>query len=98
MRPLLALCALLALAGCGIIDDFPTTDGGGPVCYSDADCVPNDCCGQGTGAVHFSLAPDCTGVVCTGTCPLEQVNCGCGLPVCRLSQCTVAVSTDPQCP
>jgi len=97
MRPAVALSMLLAAAGCGVIDDFPTGDGG-IECYVDADCAPNACCGLGTAAVPLSQAPDCSAVKCDGQCPIDQVNCGCGLPVCRLNQCAVAVSTDPSCP
>ena len=86
-------------AGCGV--DLPTdtgTGGSGPVCFQDSDCVPNGCCGRGTGAVHVSEAPDCSGVACDGSCPANEVNCGCGIPVCSDSHCTVAVTTGPNCP
>lgn len=95
-------CAVLTLTiawGCGPFDEFPVEDNGsGPVCYEDADCVPNGCCGEGTGAVHVELAPDCAAVQCSGSCPASEVNCGCGYPVCRNSRCVVAVNYgDPAC-
>ena len=97
MRALAVLSAVL-VTGCGLVPDFPDSDGGGTVCYLDADCVPNGCCGDGTWAVHVDEAPDCSAVRCSGSCPLAEVNCGCGLPVCRQNRCSVAVSTDPACP
>jgi hypothetical protein len=85
------------LAGCGV--ELPSDDGGaGPVCYSDEDCVPDGCCGRGTGAVHVSLAPDCQGVSCDGACRVDMIGCGCGLPACHDSQCQVAVTSNDQCP
>jgi len=98
MRAALAGILLVAVTGCGVLDYVPPGGDGGIECYVDTDCAPNGCCGEGTAAVPLDLAPDCSGVVCSGTCPEGQVNCGCGLPVCRQNQCTVAVSTDPQCP
>jgi hypothetical protein len=89
------LAVLAFAAGCGAID--PGNPDGGRVCYLDTDCVPDGCCGQGTGAIHVLDGPDCSMVRCDGQCPLEQVRCGCGLPVCRDSRCQVAVSTEPRC-
>lgn len=81
----------LVAAGCGAIEDFPVGDTpSGPVCYSDSDCVPNDCCGEGTGAVHRTLAPDCTGVSCDGSCDPASIDCGCGIPYCKDSHCATA--------
>lgn len=92
MRRIVAL-ALVIAAGCGPIDELPVEgDDSGLVCYSDADCVPNECCGEGGGVVHIQDAPDCRGVRCSGVCPQDQVNCGCGYPVCRNSRCTVAIN------
>jgi hypothetical protein len=96
MRTRWALLAVVALvAGCGTVDSSPTD--AGRVCYLDSDCVPDDCCGLGRGAVHVLDGPDCATVRCDGACPREQVACGCGLPVCRGSRCAVAVSTEPRC-
>ena len=87
----------MGLVACGPIEDFPIDPGsGGPgdgrVCYSDLDCVPNACCGEGTFAVHIADAPDCRGVTCSGSCPPDRINCGCEIPVCRNSRCQTAVS------
>lgn len=95
MRALVLLGAALVSFGCGSIIDLPP-DTSRP-CAADADCVPNGCCGEGSGAIHTLDAPDCTAVRCSGMCPLAQVRCGCGLPVCRDSRCSVAVSTEPGC-
>jgi hypothetical protein len=70
----------------------------GPTCFSDSDCVPNGCCGQGTGAVHESEAPDCRAVRCSGTCNPSMVQCGCGIPLCRNSRCAVAYTSGSGCP
>lgn len=88
----------LWMAGCGADFSAPSSSGGGPVCFQDSDCVPNGCCGRATDAVHVSEAPDCSQVQCDGQCPVDQVNCGCGIPVCSNSHCTVAVTTGPNCP
>ena len=90
--------ALGVLAGCGL-GEIPFDDGGGsgPVCYSDSDCVPNACCGVGSGAVHISDAPDCRGVSCDGTCPANLIDCGCGIPVCRNNQCETAFTSNDRC-
>ncbi len=98
MRRLSPLAVLfLLLGGCGAFFEEPLPDAGGRACVQDSECVPNDCCGQGTAAVHVSDGPSCAQVSCTGTCPLAQVRCGCGVPLCRDSRCTVAVATDPSC-
>ena len=80
--------ALLALAACGPMDD----GGGGvvgDVCTRQSDCVPNGCCGNGTGVVNVSRAPVCPA---PGACPAgspdptnETVNNTCGLPYCDTS-------------
>jgi hypothetical protein len=81
----------LALA-CGPFDELPTEDPPpGRVCYADSDCVPNACCGTGTGAVHRADGPDCAGVVCSGQCPANQIDCGCAMPYCRDGRCSAAV-------
>ena len=90
----LLLVSLVFAAGCGSIIDLPSPDAGRP-CTEDTECVPNACCGDGTAAVHVLDGPDCRTVRCSGACPLAQVRCGCGLPLCRGGHCTVAV--DPSC-
>lgn len=95
MRALVLLGVALVSVGCGSVIDLPP-DTSRP-CAVDADCVPNGCCGQGTAAIHVLDGPDCRAVDCSDACPLAQVRCGCGLPVCRESRCTVAVSTEPGC-
>ncbi len=81
-------------AGCGLedlqLDVDPGPSSNGPVCYTDEDCVPNDCCGEGWAAVHSSQAPDCSGVICDGSCPEEYAECGCAIPFCRNSRCELA--------
>lgn len=85
--------ALAVFSSCGPIEE----EGGGgtltpgKVCYSDLDCVPNDCCGEGDAAVHIEDAPDCRGIRCDGSCPTDMVDCGCAIPVCRNSRCAIAV-------
>lgn len=95
MRALVLLGAALVMAGCGEVVDLPLPMG--RACTTNSDCVPNACCGRGTGAVHVLDGPDCSAVDCSDECPLVEVDCGCGLPVCRDSRCTVAVSTGPGC-
>lgn len=102
-RWILALALAGATLACGPIfeDDEGgggTGGSGGALCFSDSDCAPNACCGQGTGVVGASQAPDCSAVTCTNNCPSNQLNCGCGLPVCRDGHCAVAVTTGPGCP
>jgi hypothetical protein len=101
-RTLLAgmLGSMLFAVGCGPLDDLGELpqNPAGPICYQDSDCVPNGCCGRGTGAVHKDNAPQCGGQVCDGQCPTNGVNCGCGIPVCRDSSCTVATTVSDQCP
>lgn len=84
------------LAGCGTLIETPLPDAG-RACTQDSDCVPNGCCGEGTSAIHVLDAPDCTTVRCSGMCPLDQLRCGCGLPLCRDARCAVAVAVDPRC-
>ena len=94
-RPLLVAVALLA--SCGALD-LPVYDAGsGPICYDDAECVPNACCGTGDAIVHKSLGPDCTTVKCSGACPINGIKCGCAVPVCRNQRCTSAIATTTGC-
>lgn len=60
------------------------------VCFSDSDCAPNGCCGQGTHPTHVSEAPDCSGVRCDGSCPASSIDCGRCIAVCRDSRCVAA--------
>lgn len=84
-----------SLAGCDPAE-FPGTGGPGPapgpVCYVDEDCVPADCCGEGSGVVHDSQAPSCFDVQCNTNCDPSQVSCGCGVPYCRDGRCVAAVT------
>ena len=94
---LAAAVMTLWVAGCGA-DLVPSEPGTGRICYQDSDCVPNGCCGRATDAIHIDDAPDCSQVACDGQCPVNEINCGCGSPVCSNSHCTVAVTTGPGCP
>lgn len=94
MRTLLFF--LVLVSGCGTLLEAPLPDAGRP-CNQDSDCVPNGCCGEATSAIHVSDAPNCSTVRCTTMCPVNQIRCGCGLPLCRDSRCTVAVAVDPRC-
>lgn len=92
------LAGLLLLCGCGSFLPEPPVPDAGRACVQDSECVPNGCCGQGTAAVQVMDAPtSCAQLTCSGMCPVAQVRCGCGVPVCRDSRCTVAVATDPAC-
>jgi hypothetical protein len=84
---------LVVLSGCDfeqLTDPGPVTNG--PVCYTDADCVPSGCCGEGMGAVHYTEASSCAGVQCSGACPSHRAQCGCAIPICRNSHCDIAVT------
>ena len=99
MKPSLRLVfavLMLLWAGCGEFLDLPPPNPG-RACTQDSDCVPNGCCGMGTAAIHRADAQACTQAVCSGMCPENQVSCGCGVPICRDSRCTVAVATGPGC-
>lgn len=99
LLPGLLVGAVVAAWGVGCGVDLPTPPvGNGRVCYEDSDCVPNGCCGEATDAIHRQDAPDCSQVVCTGSCPADEVDCGCGIPVCSGSHCTVAVTAGEGCP
>lgn len=82
---------------CDVVD-LPDDPLLGPPCYVDSDCVPNACCGEGTGVVSASQAPDCRTVRCSGSCNPNSIQCGCGLPVCRDGHCAVAYTSGPACP
>ena len=88
---------LLAVAGCGELLLEPPVPTPGRACTQDSDCVPNGCCGEARAAVHRDDAPDCSTVRCSGMCPSAQTSCGCGVPICRDSRCSVAVATGPGC-
>jgi hypothetical protein len=98
---LAAICAAGVLGGalvaCGPLDEDIFGPPSGRTCYENADCVPDGCCGQATAAIHKDDATSCTGVVCQGSCPVDQVDCGCGLPVCKEQRCTVARQVDARC-
>ena len=86
------------MLGCGAEAlPFPPPATGG-VCFQDSDCVPNGCCGEATSSVPASEAPDCSQVACDGSCPANQLECGCAIPVCSDSQCSIAVTSGPGCP
>lgn len=90
----LSICAV----GCGPVVDGASTGVPGRVCYVDADCVPDACCGTGSGVVHIEDAPSCRGIQCTNSCDPSSVDCGCGIPVCRDQRCTVARTVSDKCP
>ena len=93
----LLLAGLLVGAGCGAEAlNFPPPTGGS--CVQDSDCVPNGCCGEATSSIVSSEAPDCSQQTCDGGCPVDQLDCGCAIPVCSDSQCSVAVTSGPGCP
>lgn len=94
-RALVLVGVVLGLGGCGPVIDLPMVMG--RPCAANSDCVPDGCCGRGTRAVHVLDGPDCSRIDCTGECPATEVNCGCGLPVCRESQCVVAQAVAPGC-
>jgi hypothetical protein len=96
--PLVALILGAVLgwaAGCGPVEqDFE--DAPEPlsnrVCYQDSDCMGNACCGQGTNPTHVLDGPDCSNVRCTGSCPVNMLDCGRCLVICRDSRCEAACS------
>ena len=104
---LLCGLALGLAAGCEPALDLGGGGGSPPpglsdiTCFDNSDCVPNDCCGGGTGVVHVDEAPECRGVVC-GPCAAEctprdsctesTLRCGTCIPVCRNSRCAAACS------
>ncbi len=92
----LAVAALVGAAACGELLEAPVEDAGRP-CLGDEDCVPDGCCGRGIWSIHVEDAPSCGGETCDGQCDVTQVRCGCGLPVCRDSHCSIAVAVDPMC-
>ena len=101
-RLLLLLALAAALTGCGtsLLDDpnaFCPAPDPSAVCFTDQDCVPDGCCGEGSCAVLSSGAPSCDGVRCSGTCDPTTVDCGCGVPVCRSGTCTVARTVGGGC-
>ena len=73
----------------GILEDSPIGISS-VVCYTDADCAPNGCCGEGTNPTHVSEAPDCSGVRCTGSCPADSIDCGRCIAICRDARCAAA--------
>jgi hypothetical protein len=96
---LAATFLFLAVTSCDqVIEGSPFQTGPGRTCHVDEDCVPDDCCGEGEFAVHVEDAPDCSGVVCAGSCDPSMVRCGCGIPLCHDMRCAVAVTVSPQCP
>lgn len=97
MRSTLRLCALLLATGCGALLEEPPLEDAGRACTQESDCVPDGCCGLGTGATHRLDAPSCAGMTCSGMCPQNQVRCGCGMPICRDNRCSVAVASGPGC-
>ncbi len=94
----LVLGAVLGVAaGCGPIDDdfgdpVPNTPAplSNRVCYTDADCTGNACCGKGTNPTHVQDGPNCSGVRCDGSCPANGLDCGRCLVICRDSRCEAA--------
>jgi hypothetical protein len=107
---LLLLAPLPLLPGCDVglpLEDSGGGGGGGEgfcppppsgaVCYEDSDCVPDACCGEAQCAVFPEQAPSCSNVSCSGDCPPDSIDCGCGVPYCRDGRCTVARTSGPGC-
>src|SRR5688500_7469283 len=92
-----ALMLFAPLVACDPSFSLPPPTEPGAACDVDEDCVPNACCGRGTGVVHVSQAPNCRSATCDGTCSPATVQCGCGIPVCRDRRCGVAVTIGPGC-
>jgi len=105
---LLCGLALGLAAGCEPALDLGGGGGSPPpglsdiTCFQDTDCVPNDCCGNGTGVVHVS-EQQCRGgsCACPSECTAEEcrpsdftntLRCGSCIPVCRNSRCAAACS------
>ena len=84
--------ALGMAAGCGPID--PGFDSPTPLssrtCYQDSDCTGDACCGLGTHPTHVQDGPDCSNVMCDGSCPANGLDCGRCLVICRDSRCDAA--------
>ncbi len=77
--------------GAGFTDEENAPPGvSNKVCYADSDCVPNGCCGAGTNPTHISEAPDCSGIRCDGTCPINSIDCGRCIAICRDARCAAA--------
>ena len=96
MRRGALLLILCVTASCGVLDSpsYMPPGASDATCYDDTDCAPNACCGEGDAVVHANDAPACGAVQCTGSCPRNSVNCGCGVPLCRDGRCVAAVSPD----
>lgn len=60
------------------------------ICYQDSDCMGNACCGLGTNPTHVQDGPDCGNVRCTNDCPVNGLDCGRCLVICRDSRCEAA--------
>ncbi|MET0403408.1 MAG: hypothetical protein ABW123_13430 [Cystobacter sp.] len=91
----LVLGAVLSLLpGCEPVDlgDFGDTPDplSNRVCYRDADCMGNACCGEGSRPTHVQDGPNCAGVRCDGTCPGDGLDCGRCVVICRESRCSAA--------
>ena len=90
----LALGTLLGMAaGCGPVEtnfDEPPAPLSNRICYTDADCTGNACCGLGTNPTHVQDGPNCTNVRCTNDCPVNGLDCGRCLVICRNSRCEAA--------
>lgn len=84
--------ALGLVAGCEPIDPISEIPIGlsDMICYRDADCAPNGCCGEATHPTHVSEAPNCGSVRCDGTCQPDSIDCGRCIAVCRDSRCAAA--------
>ncbi|WNG34664.1 hypothetical protein F0U60_14120 [Archangium minus] len=90
----LVLGAVLAMTtGCGPVEqDFGDSPAplSNRICYTDADCTGNACCGLGTNPTHVLDGPNCSGVRCTGDCPVDRIDCGRCYVFCRDSRCEAA--------
>ena len=97
LRAALVLGAVLSwTSGCEPVDasgfgDIPASLSN-RICYADSDCTGNACCGQGTNPTHVEDGPDCSNVRCTGECPVDSIDCGRCLVLCKDAHCAAACS------
>ena len=61
-----------------------------PVCMSDSDCVPAQCC-HAVSCVPKASAPNCSGVFCTQECRPNTLDCGQGRCRCIEGRCVAEI-------